>query len=217
MNIKGFIGLLLCLPLTNCSPIDKEAPTNSIESYTISLDQNLSTKNTQLYGSGKITFDSPLLGINSKEHYVLKFRMLNSNSFVTLSSHFSSFDFSDGVEIKFFQKEKRLLFQVSVPGYPKTSEIELMQIEPDHEIRLRVEVHNGVSSGIRLVIWSDFISYQGEILSRQDQIYLGNHLFDSESEPSALFFLNHGKGPRWGLEIHRLQLLEAFREAAYVN
>lgn len=217
MDTKLFTGLLLCLFLTNCSPINKENLLKSIEPYEISLDQNLSTKSNQIYGSGKITFDSPLLGISSKEHYVLKFRMLSLSSFVTLNSHFSSFHFSDGVEINFFQKNGFLFLQTSVPGYPKTSKIELMPIEPDHEIRLRVEVHNGVSSGVRLIIWSDFISYQGEVLSRQDQIYLGNHLFDSESEPSGHVFLNHGKGPRWGLEIHQIQLLEAFREAAYVD
>lgn len=163
----------------------------------------------------KIRFSQSLLGVSSKEHFLIGFRFLDSDSHLILQSHFSGFSLSDGVKLDVYQEDKKLMMKVSTPGFPERSAVELSDLSGSDEIWMRFEIHDGVSSGVRILVWEDTISYQGEVVRRQDRIYLGNQIFDSLAENWS--FLSHGRGMFWGLELKDTLLISAHREAAYVE
>lgn len=202
--------------LSSCSPLRHQESIEKIDPYEVSLDQSLTVLEEGLTGKGKIKFTSPLLGVNSKENYSLRFRFLNhEESRLVLHSHFSGFQFEDGAQIEIYPADGILNIKISTPGFPAQQPIELMPIESGQEISLKVEIHDGVSSGIRVVIWNDRLSYQGEVLKELDQIFLGNHIFDSFDED--LKFLSHGRGMFWGLVLDQTALILAQRQLHYVE
>lgn len=214
--ISKKVLISLSLILSACAPLREESGPEKIEAYEVSLDQNLSALEDGLTGKGKIKFTSPLLGINSRENYSIRFRFLNQkDSRLVLHSHSSGFEFEDGVQLELYPESDTLMLRISTPGFPSQTPIELMPVETGQEVSLKIEVHDGVSSGVRVIIWNDRVSYQGEVLRKQDRIFLGNHIFDSFEE--NLNFFSHGRGMFWGLELAQTYLLAAQRQLAYVD
>lgn len=211
-------SLLLLLPLLlcSCSPLEEKEKGDSIDAFEVSLDRNLNTQDQRVAGRGKIKFTSPLLGVNSRENFSIRFRFLNSqNSRLVLQSHFSGFEYDDGVQVELYPTADLIKLRISTPGYPAQESIDLMSYEPGQEISLKIEIHDGISSGIRVIIWNDRLSYKGEILKRQERIFLGNHIFDSYEE--RLSFLSHGRGMFWGLDLEQTSLSVAQRQLSYVQ
>ena len=108
-----------------------------------------------------------------------------------------------------------MYLRLSTPGYPFTKAQELFDLDGMKEIRLEVEVHDGEGGGVRVLVWNDLISYQGETVHRQERLYPGNADFDSQRE--GLIFLSSGHGMLWGLELKDVDLTAAKRQAPYVE
>jgi|FLYM01.1.fsa_nt_gi hypothetical protein len=203
--------------LTACSV--ESAPDTSnktaINPFKVHSDENLSVTPNSLSGRARIQFENPLLGTNSRENYSIAFRFLNDSASLIIHSHFSGFDQDDGVKLEFTQNDQRLFVSFSTPGYLETEAMELFKVIPNQQIHLKVEVHDGVSAGVRVLIWNDRLSQQGEVIRTQDQIFLGNHTLDSFE--NRLSFLSHGKGVFWGVELINVELIKAYRSAPYVD
>lgn len=214
--IARILFALSVLILCSCSPLEEKEAKGPIDAYEVSLDRNLHAQSESVSGRGKIKFTSPLLSVNSKENYSIQFRFLNTKSSrLILHSHFSGFEYDDGVQIELYPEGGYIKLKISTPGYPAYDAIDLMSYDPGQEVSLKIEIHDGVSSGVRVIIWNDRLSYQGEILKTQERIFLGNHLFDSYEE--RISFFSHGRGMFWGVDLDQTSLSVAQRQLSYVQ
>ncbi|MEO0335264.1 MAG: hypothetical protein AAF202_02655, partial [Pseudomonadota bacterium] len=167
-------------------------------------------------GAGRIEFSKPLLNTNSAEHYVLEWLPNAAEPwFVELHSHFSGFSHKDGIQIRFENEDNIVTVKVSSPGYPYKDSVELFEFEENQRIRIRMEVHDGISAGARIVVWHDLVTFDERNYESQPRIFLGNHSFDSFEEGWS--FRSHGKSLFWGVEFDGVRLSRAKREKALID
>ncbi len=212
------IRLALCLSLlitSACGSRSDDTSTRPIDSFVSPDRERLSNLETGPSGSGRILFSTPLLSLESSEHYLLEFRLLEEGSEIKVYSHLSSFKDFDGFEISLKREGEEFIIRASSPGR-LTSEVARFTSEaPSSVQRLRFEVHNGVAQGVRFLIWKDRITIDGLTWSQLDKVTEANASYDSQDE--AAVFLSRGRGIFWGLELTKAQISVARREAPYVR
>ncbi len=208
--------LILSLLVWGCAPSPSDKNRGDLDGFKIFSERTLTQSSNELTGSGRIQFTQPLLGTNSKEHYLISFRTLsNENSRLILHSHFSGFQLDDGVRIELSVVDHVLNLRISTPSYPFTKPVPLFEVFSEEEISLRLDVHDETSSGVRVIVWRDQLSLKDEVKLPQSRIHIGNHLFDSLEQ--QMTFFSHGRGLFWGLEMDQIVLLKAQRHRAYVD
>ncbi len=157
-----------------------------------------------------------LKGVNSREHFVIGARFVKHKSSFTLHSHFNGYEYRDGVRIRVSRDQDEIWVECASPGFlPSRTELSNVQMNPDGTLRLRIEVHDGVSTGVRILIWNDVQSLQGEL--QRARVTVNESTADMDSRREGWVFESHGRGARWGIETEDVQLLTAYREAPYVH
>lgn len=222
----------LCLSLSlgsflfSCDRV-KEKEKLPIEPYRVVDLGQVKTSSVNLMGTGKIQFLNSLSGLNSSEHYVLSFRLLEANSELQLVSHTTDIKSGDGVELRIFKNKNSLEIGVSTPGSLERSLgfIEIgsgkernrssVELENSGVIHLRLEVHNGVSGRVEFYVWLDWVTQDGYFWNHLPLIKAKNAVLTSVD--LDLPFFSHGRGPLWGLKFHQVEILTARREAPYVD
>lgn len=215
MRKSLLLGLILSLTLLGCSSQDSEKSSAPIDEFQVQDTELLENLALSPLGTGRFIFTTPLLSLDSKEHYLLEFRLLEEDSSIRLHSHFSSFQAADGFEINITRENSEILIKTSSPGLPETELIRIPVNSFKVSQRLRFEVHNGVAQGVRCLIWNDKISYDGLTWTSLDKVTRERALIDTR-ELSAIF-LSKGQGIFWGLELQKAELIKSQREASYVD
>lgn len=168
-------------------------------------------------GYERWTFLKLLDGINSREHYVISARFFDAEGELTLHSHFNGFQFRDGLRVRFVKKAASPIeVEIGGPGVlPFSTSVPALGIGSDQTLRVRVEVHDGVSPGARVLIWSDEQSLQGEVQTPRTLLNARTSAVDTSALGWA--FETHGRGARWGIETSGVTISRAYREAPYVE
>jgi hypothetical protein len=216
MKARALIwALALSGALCACSSRTETENDKKFDAFTADKSSLLENLSVAPLGTGRLMFTDPLGGFDSREHYILEFRFLEDGAELRLWSHFSSFQRADGVEIIFRRNGDQVQVLMSTPGAPAQALEEWTWASERTPLRLRVEIHNGVAEGARGLVWNDKISRDGLVWSQLDQVHEANALIDSR-RLSHLFF-SKGQGLFWGLELDRVEVLTAKREAPYVD
>lgn len=225
---NSFVCLSLSLAafLCSCDQV-RGKETNPIEPYRVVDLGQVKQSSLNLIGTGKIQFLNTLSGINSSEHYVLSFRLLEANSELKLVSHTTDIKSGDGVELRILKNKNNLEFWVSTPGFLERSlgfveihrgrEKNEGSVEPEHSgiIHLRLEIHNGVSGRVEFYVWLDWVTQDGYFWNHLPQVKAKNAVLTNADLDPPLF--SHGRGLFWGLKFHQVEILSARREAPYVD
>ena len=180
-----------------------------------------------VFGTGRLEFLDRLQGINSREHYVLEFKWTEADSQLTLHSHFSDFNEADGLQVRLQKvagdddledshKNGHVDVSLAMPGYPFKHWTVLHHLmTDDSRVRIRIEVHDGMGTQSRLLIWNDWQNRGSPVRQRITQVKERQAIADTEQTPFT--FYSTGHGIRWGLELRNIQLKEARRERPYVD
>ncbi len=216
------LGPFLC----SCDRV-KEKEKLPIEPYRVVDLGQVKASSLNLMGTGKIQFLNPLSGLNSSEHYVLSFRLLEAISELQLVSHTTDIKSGDGVELRIFKNKNSLEIGVSTPGSLERSlglieidsgkERNMSSAEPENSgvIHLRLEIHNGVSGSVEFYVWLDWVTQDGYFWNHLPLVKAKNAVLTSvDLDPP---FFSHGRGPLWGLKFNQVEILTARREAPYVD
>jgi hypothetical protein len=225
-NYFVYFSLSLAAFLCSCDRVIG-TETNSIEPYRVVDLGQVKQSSLNMIGTGKIQFLNTLSGINSSEHYVLSFRLLEANSELKLVSHTTDIKSGDGVELRIFKNKNNLEIWVSTPGFLERSlgfiEVDRGKdkiegsVEPENSgiIHLRLEIHNGVSGRVEFYVWHDWVTKDGYFWNHLPQVKAKNAVLTNADLDPPLF--SHGRGLLWGLKIHQVEILAARREAPYVD
>ena len=200
-----FLIILISFFLSACSN-DQEVRPLIIDKNTLTLSKEENT----LEGTGRVVFNQPLFGLNSREFYFIKADFLHSNSSFILHSHFSDFFKQDSIKVFFIKEKKDLRIQVSTPGYKKQ---ELRKV-PDYfvknqELSLYVSIQNGTDNFIDIQIWDSYLNPTGYLKTSSPFLLTENFLAQSQ----GLLFYSKGQGILWGMELNNVRLLKASRGA----
>lgn len=196
--------LIFWLLLTGCSPSD------NMKANPVIIDKTLTVNKKGIKGSGRLFFNQALFGLNSKELYSLKAEFVHENSRLILHSHFSGFKSLDGIKVFFLREGENLTVKV---GTPNRKEKNLYKEEKffanNQELYFFIEVQNGIEDLIRIKIWNRYFNPTGHLKTTVSFISAQNLLADSFPER----FYSKGQGLLWGLELDKIQLIEALRES----
>ena len=151
-----------------------------------------------------------LSGILSKEYYLIKAYFPADPSRLDLFSHFSGFDWEDGINVQLERKKIGLVIKISVQGYPDHILFEREDyFLNSNEVDFSVEVENGTNYGFRVRIWENFVNRSG-ILKNKIEVLTGENLI-ADSLLENLTFYTKGQGLKWGLRLFRSRLIEGVR------
>lgn len=210
MVVRGLLITVSILAFLGCDWRTPKAPLGAggIEAHE-RVDERVSDLQAQYL------FTQSLNSLSSSEHFVLEAMFLDKEGELELHSHFNGYAWRDGVIVRFIKKDDTLILEVSTPGVsPQQSELPAGFLSPDGRMKVRVEVHNGTASGVRVLVWKYNASWQGDLEHPRSFINEGNADFDSQTK--QWIFPGHGRGVKWGIEFDRVRLLKAYREAPYV-
>ena len=216
-NFSSFVYLALFALGCSEAPSSNQSGDEPFDSYKVYRDsQVFRTEANELIGSGRLQFSKPLLNANSAEHFVLEWLPDSTDSwFVELSSHFSGYPYQGGVLVRLFLQQNVVMMTASSPGYPFREAVPLFSHQPNQKVRIRIELHDGISAGVRLVVWHDLLTFDDKNYEQRSRIYLGNHSFDSFEQGWS--FRSHGRSLFWGLDFEGVRLTRAHRQKALLN
>ena len=198
-----FIFLLLC----SCSPpAEKQVEPLIVDKETIEF----SDSEKILQGTGRVLFNQPLFGLNSKEFYFLKAEFFSEDSSLVLHSHFSGFLEQDGVRVIFIRDKNNLIIKVATPDYP-VQELHIVEnyFERNNQLAIYVQVQNGIREFVNIKIWDAYINPTGYLKKTADFFTLQNLMTSSED----VLFYSKGKGLLWGVELDKVRLMEIYRNS----
>jgi hypothetical protein len=110
--------------------------------------------------------------------------------------------------------ESKLTLEVGTPDVvSRSQELPSTLIGADGHLRVRLEVHNVTTAGVRVLLWNNVQSFEGETAVTRPFVDAGNADFDSRE--LRWIFATHGRGALWGLELSGMRVLSAYREAPY--
>lgn len=201
--------LLFFIPLLfySCSPPgDNHVEPLIVDKETIEF----SKKENTLVGTGRVLFNQPLFGLNSKEFYFIKTELFNENSSLIFHSHFSGFLKKDGVKAFFIREQKKLIIKVSTPHYP-VQDLHVVEnyFEKNNQLVIYVQVQNGVREFVNIKIWSAYINPTGQLRKTTDFFTSQNLMTSSED----ILFYSKGEGLLWGVEIDKVRVMEIYRNS----
>ena len=169
-----------------------------------------SKKEKFLQGIGRVLFNQPVFGLNSREFYFVKAELFNENSFLILHSHFSGFAKEDGVKVFFIREQNNLVIKAATPDYPVQSlYVQEGYFEKSNQLAVYVQVQNGTREFVDIKVWNIYINPTGRLRETADFFTSQNLITDSED---ALFY-SQGQGLLWGVEIDRVRLMEIYRNS----
>ncbi len=206
-----FAVLFFCLvTLQGCAP----EPLKSTTSHE-GMEAHVMT--TLLGGNqSQILFLKPLKGLDSREHFRVSARLLRPQSNLTLHSHFMGYKNRDGVQIRFRRDGDQLYVDVGTPGaIRQTHPLPTGFLSSDFTLRVRIEIHDGVSTGIRLILWNDNQKFVGT--TELPIKFLSSANADLDTLRLGWIFNSHGRGVFWGIETQYVTITNADREAPYVD
>ena len=198
-----FIFLLLC----RCSPPEiKQVEPLIVDKETIEF----SASKNSLEGIGRVLFNQPLFGLNSKEFYFLKAEFLSEDSSFVLHSHFSGFLEQDGVRVIFTRDKNHLIIRAATPDYP-VQELYIAEnyFERNNQLAVYVQVQNGIREFVNIKIWNAYVNPTGYLKKPADFFTLQNLMTSSED----VLFYSKGKGLLWGVELGKVRLMEIYRNS----
>jgi hypothetical protein len=207
---RSFILLLLAASLAGCGRVGGGGggASGGVEPY-VRAGESLRAD------SGKWLFKGLLRGLNSREHFVLAAEFLAPTATVALHSHFNGFVWRDGAVVTFERRDGRLFLSLGVPGFqPRRSELPEGFVGADGRFKARIEVHNGLASGVRVLVWRYNESLQGEV--ERPRPFIGAANADFDSRAAGWIFPAHGRGAHWGVEFDDARIVNAYRDAPYV-
>ena len=219
-----------------CSPTvkDQEKPL-ILDKDTLQIAEDKKT----LQGTGRVLFKTPLLGLYSKEMYLIKAQLFHENSSLILYSHFSGFAQQDGIKIFFirgqlpppapqnfttsglfspFVKLKKkdtvrdknsLIIKASTTSYPTQT----LYTDPDYFIKNQnLEVYIEVQNGT-----DNFISIKIWDAYTNPSGYVKEPMrFLSQQNlivnSSDFLFYSKGQGMLWGVQLNKVRLNSTSRE-----
>ena len=192
--------------LISCSPLDEKQVEPVIIDETLIFQENEKI----FKGTGRLLFQKPLFGLNSTELYILRANFFHADSQLILHSHFQGFKKGNGIKIFFIREENSLLIEAATPGYKKQSlQREENFFSGNQELYVYVKVQNGIKDLIRIKIWNHWSNPTGYLKSPSAFMSDQNLIADSLKQA----FYSKGKGILWGLELHKIHLLEILRES----
>ena len=198
-----FISLLFC----SCSPPEKK----QVEPLIVDRETiEFSESENSLKGTGRVLFNQPLFGLNSKEFYFLKAEFFSEDSSLVLHSHFSGFVKQDGVRVIFIRDKNKLLIKTATPDYP-VQELHVIEnyFERNNQLDIYVQVQNGIREFVNIKIWNAYINPTGYLKKTADFFTLQNLMTSSED----ILFYSKGKGLLWGVELNKVRLMEIYRNS----
>ena len=196
--------LIFWLLLTGCSPSD------NIKANPVIIDKTLTVNKKGIKGSGRLFFNQALFGLNSKELYSLKAEFFHENSRLILHSHFSGFKSLDGIKVFFIREGENLTVKVGTPNWKeKILYKEEGFFTTTKIVYFYIEAQNGIEDMVRVQIWNRYFNPTGHLKTTVSSISDQNLLADSFPER----FYSKGQGLLWGLELDKIQLIEALRES----
>lgn len=80
---------------------------------------------------------------------------------------------------------------------------------------MRIEIHDGVADGVRVLVWRDLVDFQGPLRMPRDRVQA--ETADLDTREANWIFMGHGRGARWGLSLQQVLIRRAEREAPYVQ
>lgn len=214
--IKKAISCFLFLSLASCQSSE---PT--LNQFTFLADHEViegstATQTTHPLIRTRLIFRDRLTGINSAEHYRLELRFPQDGSHTILQSHFSSFSKRDGVELKLARSGLDLKAFISSPDRTEFALGTYPNLFVHSDLhRFRVEVHDGVANGVRLIAWVEDASPEAPRRIGLESITIETAWLDSDEK--GFFSSTHGRGIRWGLETQGVLVKAAHREAPFVR
>lgn len=198
-------ALLFCY---GCLP-----PPANLKVKPILIDQatlEFSPDRNTIQGTGRVLFDQPLFGLNSKELYFVKADFLHSDSVLILHSHLSDFMKQDGVKVLLKREGNDLILYASTPGYKaRLLSTEMNYFSGSQQLSLYIEVENGTENFVDITVWDFYINPKGylknpsPLFSRQNQL-----VYSSE-----FLFYSKGQGMLWGVELNSVRLIQIVRES----
>ena len=137
----------------------------------------LSPDGSTIQGTGRVLFEQPLFGLNSKELYFIKADFFHSDSFLILHSHLSDFVKQDGVKVLLKREGNDLVLYASTPGHRTRPLSEI----PDYflssqQLSLYIEIENGTENFVDMTVWDFYTNPTGylktpfTLFSRQNQL-----------------------------------------------
>lgn len=202
-----FLLFFISLLFYSCSPPgDHQVEPLIVDKETIEFSKE---KNT-LTGTGRVLFNQPLFGLNSKEFYFIKAEFFNENSSLILHSHFSGFLKKDGVKVFFIREQSKLIIKVSTPRYP-VQDLHIVEhyFEKNNQLAVYVQVQNGIREFVSIKIWSAYINPTGQIRKTADFFTSQNLMTSSED----ILFYSKGEGLLWGVEMDKVRVMEIYRNS----
>lgn len=198
-----FMSLLFC----SCSPPEKK----QVEPLIVDKETiEFSAREKSLKGVGRVLFDQPLFGLNSKEFYFVNAEFFSEDSSLVLHSHFSGFLEQDGVRVIFNRDKNNLIIKAATPDYP-VQELHVVEnyFERNNQFAIYVQVQNGIREFVNIKIWNAYINPTGYLKQTADFFTLQNLMTSSED----VLFYSKGKGLLWGMELDKVRVMEIYRNS----
>lgn len=184
----------------------------SCDSFFISKTSETLKQDTIQADSSTLFFisENNLGAVLSEEYYQIKAHFPSSDTHLNLFSHFSGFQWEDGVKLSLKRQGDALLIKISAPSYPEKI---LFQQEDyfssSNEVDLTIAVENGTNYGFRVRVWENFINKNGILKEPREFLSDENLLADSLLEQMS--FYSKGQGLKWGIKSFRVNLIKGER------
>lgn len=167
-------------------------------------------------GTGFFRGATPLPSDQNSVHFFMEGQFLRADSEIIVSLFHESFDNDNGIQLvlTLTPEDKSIHFHFAEPNRPAFELLQMTEaLNRDLRFSIRFEIVRSPATGMRVLIWNNWVDFNNGGRSNRRTITAGNANFDS-SRTRYNFYENFG-GLGWGvyLKFTRITLLR--REAPY--